>query len=419
MQVGTANHSCTPYQPARGVIKRVIHDVIAAVVGLAGFVRPLPHSLKISMAPKTAQNSEDKTDGDITSWLGKDKGDPAGANRGPISTTARPTGRNTTGLGKDAKIDDNITPLLEVRGKSKSQPTIMSFLAGGTQESCTTHTIPPSGDSQFVTETIPLGALGEKTLTEIKELLITASQCGDGLLGALDSCVAVRRKEQGSPTSKEWSQAQQPGNLTRVEATSSINVTLGTEAGQNTSLKPGGRDKEIEKETKTSDWVKDSGDKFYSLMEESDLSSGEHGLSESGSSISSEMGNISSSNEPTVRQLRRQHKCTKIRFGSQEGTEFSTSSGSKTLKWDYSGIRLIDTTDVPTTSGQQLANNNMEGSIGGSISGACMVGTDSGMLQSIYNSMKELQTETRIENRCARGATKWLQGTVCKVMYQD
>ncbi|KAJ1149004.1 hypothetical protein NDU88_001825 [Pleurodeles waltl] len=44
-----------------------------------------------------------------------------------------------------------------------------------------------------------------------------------------------------------------------------------------------------------------------------------------------------------------------------------------------------------------------------------MVGTDSGMLQSIYNSIKELQTETRIENLHARVATKRLQGTVRKV----
>ncbi|KAJ1098331.1 hypothetical protein NDU88_003446 [Pleurodeles waltl] len=37
------------------------------------------------------------------------------------------------------------------------------------------------------------------------------------------------------------------------------------------------------------------------------------------------------------------------------------------------------------------------------------------MLQSIYNSIKEFQTETRIENRHARVATKRLQGTVRKV----
>ncbi|KAJ1115872.1 hypothetical protein NDU88_004093 [Pleurodeles waltl] len=37
------------------------------------------------------------------------------------------------------------------------------------------------------------------------------------------------------------------------------------------------------------------------------------------------------------------------------------------------------------------------------------------MLQSIYNSIKELQTETRIESRRARVTTKRLQGTVRKV----
>ncbi|KAJ1123902.1 hypothetical protein NDU88_002369 [Pleurodeles waltl] len=41
---------------------------------------------------------------------------------------------------------------------------------------------------------------------------------------------------------------------------------------------------------------------------------------------------------------------------------------------------------------------------------------DSEMLQSIYNLMKELQTETRVESRRARIATKRLQGTVRKVV---
>ncbi|KAJ1205885.1 hypothetical protein NDU88_001310 [Pleurodeles waltl] len=173
-----------------------------------------------------------------------------------------------------------------------------------------------------------------------------------------------------------------------------------------------GGDKETERSLKPPDWAKDSGDKFYSLTEESDLTSGEHSLSESGSSMSSEIGNISSSNEPTVRQLRRHRKCTKMRYGPNEGTELSTFSDSKTLKLDYYGIRL---TDIPAANGQQMANNKMEGSIGGPTSSTCMVGDDSGMLQSTYNSIKELQTETRIENRCARVETKRLQGTVRKV----
>ncbi|KAJ1214314.1 hypothetical protein NDU88_001933 [Pleurodeles waltl] len=46
---------------------------------------------------------------------------------------------------------------------------------------------------------------------------------------------------------------------------------------------------------KAPDWAKDGGDKFYSLMEESDFTSSEHNQSESGSSISS-------TTEPTVRK---------------------------------------------------------------------------------------------------------------------
>ncbi|KAJ1192140.1 hypothetical protein NDU88_001454 [Pleurodeles waltl] len=42
--------------------------------------------------------------------------------------------------------------------------------------------------------------------------------------------------------------------------------------------------------------------------------------------------------------------------------------------------------------------------------------TDSEMLQSIYDSIKELQTETRAERRRGRLATKRLQGTVRKVV---
>ncbi|KAJ1156994.1 hypothetical protein NDU88_009710 [Pleurodeles waltl] len=179
-----------------------------------------------------------------------------------------------------------------------------------------------------------------------------------------------------------------------------------------TPLSPKKWNKATEKDLKSSDWVKDSSDKFYSLTEESDLSSGEHSFSESSSGETSEAGNKSSSNEPTVRQLRRQRKCTKPRPCSQEDPENLTSTGGRTLKWDYSGIRL---TDPPTTNDQGPVNNNMEGNISGPASNMGVVGTEAGMLQSICNSIKELKSETRIESRRARVATKRLQGTVHKV----
>ncbi|KAJ1174371.1 hypothetical protein NDU88_006193 [Pleurodeles waltl] len=73
------------------------------------------------------------------------------------------------------------------------------------------------------------------------------------------------------------------------------------------------------------------------------------------------------------------------------------------------------TTDISAMGGQQLVDNDMEGSNGGMKSDTCAVSTDSGMLQSIFNSIKEFQTETWIESRRARVATKRLQGAVRKV----
>ncbi|KAJ1098065.1 hypothetical protein NDU88_003181 [Pleurodeles waltl] len=160
------------------------------------------------------------------------------------------------------------------------------------------------------------------------------------------------------------------------------------------------------------DWGKDSSDKFYSLTEESDLSSGDHSFDESDGSETTEAGNKSSSNEPTVRQLCRQRKSIKTQPCSQEGFENSTSTGGRTLKWDYSGIGLADT---PTTSNQGLVNGNMETGTGAPACNLFAMGTEAGMLQLIYSSIKELQTETRIESRRARIATKRLQGTVRKL----
>ncbi|KAJ1123794.1 hypothetical protein NDU88_002261 [Pleurodeles waltl] len=162
------------------------------------------------------------------------------------------------------------------------------------------------------------------------------------------------------------------------------------------------------------DWGKDkdSSDKFYSLTEESDLSSVDRSFGESEDSETSEAGNKSSSNEPTVRQLRQQRKPVKTRSGSQEGFENSTSMGGRTLKWDYSGIGLADT---PTISNQGSVNGRIETDIGVPAGNSSAMGTEAGILQSIYSSIKELQTETRIESRRARIATKRLQGTVRKV----
>ncbi|KAJ1129866.1 hypothetical protein NDU88_008228 [Pleurodeles waltl] len=216
--------------------------------------------------------------------------------------------------------------------------------------------------------------------SENNEPLIKAIQGSEDLLGTKDINSVTREKELGPPAGNKQPQAQpqpqqpeQPEHQTR-EGTASTSGSA--------------------------------------LDKESDLSSGEHSFGESDSSETSEAGNKSSINEPTVRQLRRQRKCTKPRPCSQEDLEISTSTGGRTLKWDYSGIRLTDTL---TTNNQGSVNNNVEGDIGGPISNLCMTGTEAWMLQSICNLIKELQTETRFESRHARVATKRLQGMVRKV----
>ncbi|KAJ1144187.1 hypothetical protein NDU88_010489 [Pleurodeles waltl] len=319
IQAGTVRFPYIPSQPVRSVIRRVIYDVIVAVAGLAEIVRTLLHALKISMAPKAALNSGDKSDGSKPTRTGRDKGDKgelAGVNRRPASTTGKLTGKNMSGPGKDAKISDNATTLPEIRGKGKSQSTIMSFLAGGAQGSCSVHMTLPSETNSTVPEIIPLDICIEKTLIESNEPLIKTGQGTEDLSGAPDNSIVIRRKEGVPFVEKEQPQAQPQAqrseDLTRVGGVSAQSATSGIEERPNGATEPKRVEKITEKDLKISDWAKDSSDKFYSLTEESDDSSGEHSFSETGSSETSETGNKSSSNEPTVRQLRRHRKCTKV-----------------------------------------------------------------------------------------------------------
>ncbi|KAJ1179513.1 hypothetical protein NDU88_004747 [Pleurodeles waltl] len=165
------------------------------------------------------------------------------------------------------------------------------------------------------------------------------------------------------------------------------------------------------------DWGKDSSDKFYSLTEESDLGSANCSFSETDESETSETGNKSPSGEHTVRKAR-QRKFVKSRSGLQEGSESTASMSGRTLRWDYSGIGLADT---PTGGNQSPANDKNGSDLGAAVGSIGnpgnihVMGTEAGILQSIYSSIKELQTDTRIESRRARVATKRLQGSVRKV----
>ncbi|KAJ1083249.1 hypothetical protein NDU88_003408 [Pleurodeles waltl] len=244
---------------------------------------------------------------------------------------AKSSGKNTTGVGRDVKNDDGIIPPLDARGKDKIQPTITSFLAVGVQESYTEHIVPPPANSQSVIEAVPSGTSRERALIETNESLIKVSQGDDGLPGVLDSRVvtkATKKRGSGFPISKNGHQKQQSKILAGGEVVCDMDdtiVTLSTEVLQYVAPESTVGDKKIGKSLKPPDWAKDDGDKLYSLTKESDLNSSEHNLSESGSSISSETGSISSSNEPTVRQQRRhqtriENRCARVATKRLQGT---------------------------------------------------------------------------------------------------
>ncbi|KAJ1082119.1 hypothetical protein NDU88_002289 [Pleurodeles waltl] len=368
------------------------------------------------MAPKATRNPGDKNEGAKMTRIGRDKGEPARANKRLTSIAGKTVGKNMPGLGKDVKTSDSITPSLEIKGKGKSQSTIMTFLAGGAQDSVSVTPSSENNNTLGKESTLP-NITSRKLCTENNEPSVKPIQDTENMLEIKDG--EIREKEFGPltgsnhPQTQQFDQTEQPEPRSR-EGTVIITGPIAERVDQHEAHgSPKRWGKTTGKDSQLVDWGKDSSDKFYSLTEESDPSSTDYSLSESEDSETSATGNISSSNELTVRQPRRQRKSVKTRPCSQEGSENSTSIGGKTLKWDYSGIRLADT---PTISNQGSTNGKMEIDTGAHPDNSSTMGNEAGMLQSIYSSIKELQTETRFESRRARIDTKRLQGSVRKVV---
>ncbi|KAJ1156173.1 hypothetical protein NDU88_008897 [Pleurodeles waltl] len=154
----------------------------------------------------------------------------------------------------------------------------------------------------------------------------------------------------------------------------------------------------------------DCEDKFYSLTEDSEaISSGCNQSVEEGST-SSESESVSSVAGPKVQPQRRHRRSIKSRSGSTGGAELSGQS-ARALKWDYSGTR---STGLEKVSKFDLLPK-ADGVEDGQVPSTNATSTDTKMLQMIYDTIRELQIETRPESRRARIATKQLQGTVRKV----
>ncbi|KAJ1172836.1 hypothetical protein NDU88_004678 [Pleurodeles waltl] len=194
----------------------------------------------------------------------------------------------------------------------------------------------------------------------------------------------TREKELGPPTENKQLQVQQYDRSERLEhqdGEGGVCILRPATEGENShkvlaSTKKLG--KIAGKDPQFVEWGKDNSDKFYSLTEESDLSSGDHSLGGSEDSETSETEDKSSSNEPTVRQLRRHRKSVKTRPCSQGSPENPTSTGSRSLKWDYSGIGLADSSSI---TNQGSANGNKETDTGPSTYSSSAMGAEAGMLQ--------------------------------------
>ncbi|KAJ1201637.1 hypothetical protein NDU88_005443 [Pleurodeles waltl] len=352
--------------------------------------------------------------------IGRDKGEAAGLSKHLASTTGKAVGKNMSGLSKDAKMNDNTTPPLEMNVKSKSQSTITAFLSGGGQDSSSTHVTPSPESNVQGKETTPLYISDKEPCIENKDLPAKSAQYIDNLSDTQDINRVVREKVYGPPGSGQL-QIQQSDRSKhwgdqREEETISI---TGSAVKNDSSTNPIESPKKQDNISLLTDWGKDNSDKFYSLTEESDLSSADHSHSDSDESESYEAGNKSLNCEFTVQQIR-QRRSAKPHSDSQECHENATSMSGRTLRWDYSGISLADTS---TAGNQGSVNDRNESDMGasagdiGNLANNHVNGTEAGILQSIYNSIKELQTETRIESRRARIATKKFQGSVRKVMY--
>ncbi|KAJ1089366.1 hypothetical protein NDU88_002517 [Pleurodeles waltl] len=299
----TSWHLPTLPWPPRSVIEQTISDVLAVAADLIRFIRLLPHT--ISMAPKTIRNYGDKSEGARTKRIGRDKGETAGLSKRLASTTGKAVGKNTSGLLKDAKTSDNTTPPLEMNMKSKSQSTITAFPSGGGQDSSSTHVthVTPSPESNVPgKETTPLYISDKELCTENRDLPAKSTQYIENPLDTQDINRVVREKAYGPPgngqlqiqqldRSKHW------GDQSEEETISITGPAVKNDGSTNPIESP----KKQDKISLLTDWGKDNSDKFYSLTEESDLSSADRILSESDESESYEAGNKSLNCEFTVR----------------------------------------------------------------------------------------------------------------------
>ncbi|KAJ1188575.1 hypothetical protein NDU88_005334 [Pleurodeles waltl] len=295
------------------------------------------------MPPKPFRNLGEKIEGVKVTRAGRGKGELRGPNKRLTTAVAKPAVENML-RGVKTSESSTTTPPTEIKVKGKSQSTIITFLEGGAQDMRPVHlTLPPESKVVGI-ESLPSSSSSSISgCTMNNDPPVNLKQGIESMPESEDNQREAREKNSGSSTEIKQPQAQQfdwSEQLEHRDGEGGASILRPTTEEENlhkilsntkTLGKIAGKDPQLV------EWGKDNSDKFYSLTEESDLSSGDHSFGGSEDSETSETEDKTSSNEPTVRQLRRQRKSVKARPCAQGSPENPSSTGGRTLKWDYSG----------------------------------------------------------------------------------
>ncbi|KAJ1144092.1 hypothetical protein NDU88_010394 [Pleurodeles waltl] len=388
-------------------------------------------SYKVDMAPKNAMSTREKAEkGDNIITGGRAMSGARQKRTAKDWSSGGPAGRRSvTGLGKlSSKTGGGMSKYVPglVRLKEMPQPAIINFFTSGGQENGSAGPSTPSKDTLMsAVENLELTKLtAELPQAEVMCLggVLEAAKLHPGaesqpaetrssvdLTGATTSAVSLLEVQPQKQIYKEG--IQDIADKLSESHINGISTRNSTEPILDGGQIAEGQAEEIGKtewNEKNTDWSKEGGDTFYSLTKDSEAISSGCNQSEDEESLSSEIEtSLSSAVGPTVKHQQRQRRCTKEISGS-----VASGRGAATLKWDYSGIRLLSQEKGPETL---LFANGVRGENRDDDSTGNIGSTDKTMLQLIYGMINERQIETRTESRRARMATKQLQVTVLKV----
>ncbi|KAJ1193381.1 hypothetical protein NDU88_002679 [Pleurodeles waltl] len=269
---------------------------------------------------------------------GRGKGEQTGSNKRLTTAVAKSAVENVLRGVKtsESSITTPPTPPTEIKVKGKSQSTITTFLEGGAQDMRPVHFTLPSESKVVGTEPPPSSS--SSSISGCITNNDPSVKLKQGIPESEDSQREVREKNSGSYTEIKQPQAQHldwseqleyrdgEGGASILKSTTEEENLHKSFANTKTLGKTAGKVSQL------AEWGKDNSDKFYSLTEESDLSSGDHSLGGSEDSETSETEDKTSSNEPTVRQLRRQRKLVKARPCAQGSSGNPSSTGAGKIK---------------------------------------------------------------------------------------